>query len=131
MGFLSVIVAAIGCFAAGAAWYMTFGKPWMKAAGIPIGLDGKPKGGGSPMPFVISFVAALLMAGLMRHVFAMAGIDGAAKGLVAGLGVGLFILAPWVAMNYAYAMRPKALTVIDGGYAIVGPAVIGLILGLF
>ncbi len=131
MGVLSVIVAALGCFAAGAAWYMSLANPWMQAAGVEVGADGKPKGGGSPLPFVISFIAALALAGMMRHIFAMAGIDSAGKGLVSGLGIGLFMIAPWTAMNYAYAMRPRNLTLIDGGYAIVGPAVIGLILGLF
>ncbi len=131
MSYLAVFVAAIGCFATGAAWYMTLGKPWMEAAGIEADENGRPKGGGSPMPFVISFVAALLLAGMMRHIFAMGGIEGAGKGLVSGFGIGAFMIAPWVAMNYAYAMRPGNLTLIDGGYAILGPMVIGLILGLF
>ncbi|WP_146590343.1 DUF1761 domain-containing protein [Puniceibacterium confluentis] len=131
MGIISVLIAALACFATGAAWYMTLGKPWMQAAGIESDENGRPKGSGSPVPFVISFVAAVLMAGMMRHVFASAGIDTAGKGLVAGLGVGLFILAPWITMNYAYAMRPRQLMLIDGGYAVLGPTVIGLVLGLF
>ncbi len=129
MEILKVILAAAGCFAAGAAWYIALSKPWIEAAGIPTDESGKPQGNGSPMPFVVSFIAALMMAGLLRHVFAMTGIATAGAGLTAGFGVGLFILAPWVAMNYAYAMRPKNLTLIDGGYAIIGPTVIGLILG--
>ena len=130
MEILKVLLAAIGCFATGAAWYITLSKPWIKAAGIPTDEAGKPQGNGSAMPFVIGFIAAILMAGMMRHVFAMAGIETAGAGLVAGIGVGLFIIAPWTAMNYAYAMRPRMLTLIDGGYAILGPAVTGLILGL-
>ncbi len=130
MGILAVILAALGCFATGAAWYMTLGKPWMQAAGIEADETGRPKGG-SALPFIISFVAAILLAGMMRHIFAMSGIDGAGKGLVSGFGIGAFMIAPWVAMNYAYAMRPARLTLIDGGYAILGPTVIGLILGLF
>jgi len=130
VGILAVILAALGCFATGAAWYMTLGKPWMQAAGIEADETGRPKGG-SALPFIISFVAAILLAGMMRHIFAMSGIDGAGKGLVSGFGIGAFMIAPWVAMNYAYAMRPARLTLIDGGYAILGPTVIGLILGLF
>ncbi|MFZ5963234.1 DUF1761 domain-containing protein [Thalassococcus sp. BH17M4-6] len=131
MGYLSVIIAALGCFATGAVWYMTLARPWMEAAGVPMDAEGKPTGEFSVVPFVISFVAAILMAGMMRHVFASAGIDTATKGLLSGLGVGLFILAPWVTMNYAYARRPQKLMIIDGGYAVLGPTVIGLILGLF
>lgn len=131
MGVLAVLIAALGCFATGAAWYMTLGKPWMEDVGIETGPDGKPTGEMSPMPFVISAIAALALAGMMRHIFAMAGIDGAGKGLVSGLGIGLFMIAPWIAMNYAYARRPPRLIMIDGGYAVLGPGVVGLILGLF
>lgn len=34
-------------------------------------------------------------------------------------------------INNAYGQRPFKLTLIDGGYAIFGCAVIGLVLGLF
>lgn len=131
MGAIAVIVAALAGFGMGAVWYMTLSKPWMAAVGIPVDENGKPQGNGSVMPFVISGIAMLLVAGMMRHMFAMAGIDGAIKGLVAGLGVGLFFITPWVAMNYAYAMRPTRLTLLDGGYSVLGPGVIGLVLGLF
>lgn len=130
MGPLAVILAALGGFATGAVWYMTLAKPWMAAAGVEADENGKPKGGGSPLPFVIAGICMILVSGMMRHMFAMAGIDGAGMGLVAGLGVGLFFIAPWVAMNYGYAMRPPALTLIDGGYSVLGCAVIGLILGV-
>lgn len=52
-------------------------------------------------------------------------------GLMSGLGIGLLFIAPWIAMNVAYAMRPRALAIIDGGYAVVGCGVIRLVLGIF
>jgi hypothetical protein len=131
MGFLSVIVAALAGFGVGAVWYMTLSNTWMEAAGIPVGADGRPANGSSPMPFVIAFAAMLLVAGMMRHAFAMAGIDGVGKGLLSGLGVGAFFIAPWLAMDYAYSMRDRRLTWIDGGYAILGCGAIGAVLGLF
>ena len=131
MGVVAVLVAALAGFAMGAVWYMTLSRPWMEAAGIPMDADGKPQGNGSPLPFVVSGIAMILVAGMMRHIFVMSGIEGAVAGLIAGLGVGLFFITPWVAMNYAYAMRPVKLTVLDGGYAVLGPGVIGLVLGLF
>ena len=72
----------------------------------------------------------ILVAGMMRHIFSMAGIDGAAASLVAGLGVGAFFISPWLAVNYAFAMRPLKLFLIDAGYAILGSGAIGLTLGL-
>ena len=131
MGLLSVIVAALAGFGVGAAWYMTLAKPWMEASGVAMGADGRPANGSSPMPMVVGFLAMLLVAGMMRHSFAMAGIDSFGKGLLSGLGVGAFFVAPWLAMDYAYSMRDRRLTLIDGGYAILGCGVIGAVLGLF
>ena len=131
MGFLSVIAAAAASFAFGAVWYIGLSKPWMAAAGIECDGTGRPVNGTSATPFIIGGLCMILVAGMMRHIFAMAGIDGALSGAIAGLGVGLFFITPWVAMNYAYAMRPVKLTLIDGGYSTIGSMIIGLVLGLF
>ena len=131
MGFLAVIVAAAAGFGFGAVWYMTLAKPWMAAAGIKMGADGKPDGNGSPLPFVLSAIAMLVVAGMMRHVFAVSNIDTAMKGLVSGLGIGLFFISPWIMINNGYGGRPFKLTLIDGGYATFGCAVIGMVLTLF
>ncbi len=131
MGVLSILAAAAGAFAFGAVWYMSMAKAWQAAAGIEMGSDGKPRQGGSPMPFVIGILAMIVVAGMMRHIFAMTGIDTVGKGLVAGFGVGAFFITPWVAMNYAFAMRPSKLTLIDSVNAIIGCAIMGAILMMF
>lgn len=131
MGIIAVLIAALAGFAVGAAWYMTLSKPWLAAAEIPCDADGKPSGGFSITPFIISGIAMLLVAGMLRHILAMSGIEGAGKSAMVGLGIGLFMITPWVAMNYAYAGRKPSLTLLDGGYSVLGPTVIGLVLGLF
>jgi hypothetical protein len=73
----------------------------------------------------------ILVAGMMRHMLAASGVDGPGKSLLSGLGVGAFFVAPWIAMDYAYSMRDRRLTWIDGGYAVLGCGAIGLVLGLF
>ena len=130
MGFLSVIIAATGGFAFGAAWYMTLSKQWIEAVGVETDENGRPMNN-SPLPFILAMIAMIFVAGMMRHTFAMAGIDGFGKGLVAGLGIGLFFISPWIMINNAYGERPFKLTVIDSGYATFGCAVMGAILGLF
>lgn len=131
MDYLTVVAAAAGSWVFGALWYMMLANPWMDAAGIERGPDGRPAGGNDPVPFILSAVAMLLVAGMMRHVFALSGIDALAEGVVSGLGVGLFFISPWIVINNAYAGRPYRLTLIDGGYAVIGCAVIGAILTLF
>jgi len=55
MGFLAVIVAAVAGFAFGAAWYMALSKPWMEAASIKVGPDGKPEND-NPLPYIMAFI---------------------------------------------------------------------------
>lgn len=131
MEVLNVLVAAFGSFVFGAVWYMTLSKPWMAAAGIECDENGRPKGGSSPTPFILSGICMILVAGFMRHIFAASHIETTGAGLIAGLGIGLFFISPWTMINNAYAGRPFKLTLIDGGYATFGCAIIGLILTLF
>jgi len=131
MGFLAVIAAAVASFVFGSIWYMSLAKPWMAASGVDLDENGNPANRSNPVPYITSFLCALLVAGMMRHVFALGGIDTFGKGIVAGFGIGLFLSAPWLATNYAFAGRPFRLTLIDGGYAVFGCTVIGAVLTLF
>jgi hypothetical protein len=130
MGVISVLAAAAAAWIFGAVWYMSLAKPWMRAAGIPMTPEGKPAGNGSALPFLLSAVAMLLVAGMMRHIFTMSGLASFGAGVVSGLGIGAFFIAPWIMINNAYAMRPFRLTLIDGGYAVFGAAIIGGVLML-
>lgn len=131
MGFLSVIVAAVAAFAFGAGYYMVLAKPWMAAAAIETGPDGKPVGGESPTPYIVSFICILLVAGMMRHTFALSQIETLGKGLQSGLGIGLFFITPWIFINTGYSNRPWKLAIIDGGYATAAATIIGIVLTLF
>ena len=128
MGLLSVIVAAVAAFAFGAVYYMVLSKPWMEAAGIKVGDDGKPANSSSPTPYIVSFICIILVAGMMRHTFALSGIDTVGKGIQSGLGIGLFFITPWIFINTGYSDRPWKLAVIDGGYATAAATIIGLVL---
>jgi hypothetical protein len=131
MEYLNVIAAAVGAFAFGAVWYIAMSKPWIKAAGIAVDGQGRPHNSGSALPFVIGIVAMLVVAGTMRHLFAFGGIDTIGEGIGTGAGVGAFFISAWVAMNYAFGMRPLALWLIDSVNAVVGCAIMGAILTLF
>ena len=130
MEVINVLVAAAAAWIFGAVWYMALAKPWVEAAGVKVNANGRPEGG-SPLPFILSAIAMILVAGMMRHIIAEAEIDTLIKGLMVGLGIGLFMISPWIMINNAYGMRPFKLTLIDGGYATIGCAIIGLILVLF
>lgn len=128
---VNVLAAAAGSWIFGAVWYMALSKPWLEASGIECNESGKPINGGSPLPFVLSAIAMVLVAGMMRHIIEQAEITTLIKGIMVGGGIGLFMISPWIMINNAYGMRPFKLTMIDSGYAIFGCSIIGAILVLF
>jgi Protein of unknown function (DUF1761) len=127
MEYVNVLVAAVAAFGFGAVWYILMGKAWMAAADV----TAEQQKSGGPMPFVIGLVAMVLVAGMMRHMLATSGVTSVGGGAVAGLGIGAFFITPWVAMNYGFAMRKPALTVIDGVNSVVGCAIMGAVLNAF
>ena len=130
MGIIAVLVAAAGAYAFGAFWYTVNGKRWMAATGITNEQINNSAGRKST-PFIISAVMVVLVSGMMRHIFGMGGIEDVSKGFLSVLGLGAFIVAPWIVTHYAYSMRPGILTLIDCGYAVIGCTIIGTILTLF
>ncbi len=127
MEFLNVAAAAVAAWIFGSIWYMALAKPWMEDVGLTEDtIDRK-----NPVPYIGSFLCALIVAGMMRHIFESSGVHTSGYGLISGLGLGLFIAAPWLTTNYLFAGRPKRLILIDGGYATGGCAVMGLVLTLF
>jgi hypothetical protein len=131
MELISVLVAAVAAFAYGAVHYTVFSKQWLPVSGVPLDENGRPAPGGNMLfEFGSSFVALLVVAGMMRHVLAMSGVANLGGGVVSGLGVGAFFIVPWVWMNNTYTRRPILLTVIDGAYSIIGCAIIGGVLML-
>lgn len=125
-----VVAAALASYIFGAIWYMALSQAWMEAAGVEVGEDGRPANTGSAMPYVAAFICALLVAGMMRHVFSLSGIETVGAGFTAGLGIGLFLAAPWLVTNYAFAGRNRTLMLIDGGYAAIGCTIMGVVLTL-
>ena len=48
--------------------------------------------------------------------------------MLTGLGLGLFVVAPWIATNVMFSQRSRSLIWMDGVYPVVGCALMGLIL---
>lgn len=131
MEYVSVLVAGVAGFMFGAVWYTVLAQAWMEASGVPLDESGQPANRSDPVPYISSLIGAILVAGMMRHTFELSGIDTVAKGLVSGLGIGLFLVSPWIATFYSFGARPRRLILIDGGYATFGCTVIGTVLTLF
>jgi len=128
MDIVSVIVAAAAAFIWGAIWYTINGSRWAAAIGKT---QEEIKADKNPMPYIIAGLVALVTAGMMRHIFYMAGIANFQEGIIAGLGTGAFIAAPYVIIHYSFGGRPKALWWIDGLHTTIAVGIIGGVLGAF
>jgi hypothetical protein len=131
MELISVLVAAVAAFMYGAVHYTLFSKQWLPVSGLPLDESGRPaQSGNMVFEFGSTFIALLFVAGMMRHVLAMSGVDTLGGSVVSALGVGAFFIVPWMWMNNTYTRRPILLTVIDGAYSIIGCGIIGAVLAV-
>ena len=126
MDILAIVVAAAAGFIFGAVWYTVLGKPWTEASGI----DPESINPRDPVPYLVCVVGTIIVAAMMQHVFGTNALDLWHEGLVAGLGFGLFVISPFIAINYAFSRRSTKLTLIDSGYATGACAVMGLVLAV-
>ncbi len=127
MQYLAVLLAAGASYAFGAFWYMTLANTWMDAVGLTKEMVNRS----DAKPYIVSGIASIVVAGMMRHIFIMSSLDTLSDGFMGGVGLGLFIATPWIATNVAFAGRPWKLMLIDGGYATIGCTIMGVVLSFF
>ncbi len=129
---LAILIAAIAGFAFGAVWYTALGKQWMAARGLSEA-EAKAKTGRSPVPFVISFVALLVMAWMLSGILLHLARGGTAMSVRSGLVSGFFLWLGFVittmAVNHAFQGERRTLTLIDGGHWLGVLLIQGAILG--
>ena len=126
----AVLVAAVAAWLVGAGWYMALAKPWMAAQGWKseaemLGPSGKP----SPLPFVLAFVAELVMAWVLAGVVGHLGAVTVRNGVISGLFLWLGFVLTSTGVNYAFSKRPLKLTMIDAGHWLAVLMVMGAIIG--
>jgi len=124
---LAVWIASIVFFVLGAIWYSVMATPWVAAIGKTMDQLSREHGT-SPLPYVVGFVAILVMcylvAALVARLSATSFGSGARIGALAGL-----LPAACIALNYAFEMRPPSLWLINAGYVVVGLAIAGATIG--
>ena len=126
LNYLAILVAAIAAFVFGAVYYGTLGKPWMKAARIEPG-DARM----SPVLFITSFVAELIMAWVLAGVIGHLGTGQATlmNGIISGAFVWLGFMATTIAVNQRYQGFGWDLTIRDAGHWLGVAIIMGAIIG--
>ncbi len=128
----AIFIAAVVGNVAGAVWYWIFAKPWMAANGLTEqmikGADGKPS---SIAPYIIAFVAQLIIAATLAGVIGHLGKGYVTlrNGLVSGALVWFGFVMTTMLVNHTFAMRKRALLLIDSGYWLLVLVLMGGIIG--
>jgi hypothetical protein len=132
LNYWPILVAAIASFAFGAAWYTALSRQWMAARGLTEA-EVRARTGPSPLPFVISFVALLIMAwmfaGILQHLARGGTAMSVRSGLIAGFFLWLGFVITTMAVNHAFQGERRVLTLIDGGHWLGVLLIQGAILG--
>jgi hypothetical protein len=118
LSLFAIVLAAVVSFMFGWLWYgILFPKQWMAAAG-KTQADLKAQGGPTPTPFVISFVALLIMAWVLAGVIGHPGAGGITlrSGVIAGALMWLGFVATTLAVNHTFQGVKPILTLLDGGH---------------
>jgi hypothetical protein len=126
--FWAILAAAVVAWLFGAAYYGALSKPWLRAVGIPME-QMKRTGVAAALPFVLSFLAELLMAYVLAGLIGHVGATSLRGGAISGLFVWAGFVATTIAVNNAYPGRPWLLTLIDAGHWLGVLVVMGGVMG--
>jgi hypothetical protein len=142
LNYLAIVVAAVAGWILGAIWYGVLSAQWIAALGKTKEILAqerearKAAGQGQMteiMPFVLSFIAELIMAWALAALMFQVGVGPPTVG--SGLLWAVFVWFGFIlttnALNNAYPMRKPALTVIDSLHWLAVLAVMSLVLSLW
>ena len=130
-----IVLAAVAAWIFGAVYYSLLGRRWLAAQGKTME-QCKAEGAGRPpvvkvTPFIISFIAEIVMASLLSGVMFHVNIYTVRAGAISGALCWLGFVLTTVAVNNAYTFRRVSLTAIDAGHWLGVLVIMGAILGWF
>lgn len=129
LNYLPIILMPIASMIIGMVWYhkAVFGKQWMKL----LGKKEEELKSQSKFGYVVSIVAAWMIAYVMAHIVDFAGATTFTDGLLTGLWTWVGFVAPTMAVNYTFKLQRKKLFLIDVGQHLVFFLVAGVVLTLW
>ena len=132
INYLAVLIGAVAGWIAGAIWYMALAKPWMTAVGISRdAIEASKSKPGASLPFVLAFVACVIMAWVLAGLIGHLGQVTVRSGVISGAFCWLGFVITTMLVNNSFAMRNRMLLLIDGCYWLVVLVLMGAIIGAF
>ncbi|MBV8081352.1 MAG: DUF1761 domain-containing protein [Candidatus Eremiobacteraeota bacterium] len=125
INWLAVIVGGILYYGWGALWYGVLGQQWLTAIG-PMAALVNPK---DPVPYVVSFVMALLLSFGVAVALSHDDNRTMRHGIEFGLFFGLLFFATTLLTQTLYEGHPLKLWLINAGYEVIGLVILGALHG--
>jgi hypothetical protein len=128
INYLAILIAAVAGFAFGAVYYISLSKQWLAAIDMTKEALAARR---SPVPFVVTIVALLIMAWVLAGGIGHLGPGQVTlkNGVISALFMWLGFVITTLAVNYSFGQRRPMLTVIDGihwlGVLVIQGAIIG------
>ena len=129
--YLATVIAAVVSFLFGWLWYgVLFPKAWVEAVGKTE--EELRAQGNSPTPFIIAFIAQLVMAWVLAGVIGHLGPDEVTfrNGVISGAFIWLGFVITTLTVNHAFQGAKRELTLIDGGHWLGVLLLQGSVIGL-
>ena len=131
LNYFAIVSAAVVSFMFGWLWYgVLCSKQWMDAVGkTEEEMKGKAP---TPGPFIIAFVAQLVMAWVLAGVIGHLGPGEVTfrNGVISAFFIWLGFVITTLAVNHAFQGTKRALTLIDGGHWLGVLLLQGVVIGL-
>jgi hypothetical protein len=124
--YVGIVAGAIVLFVWGAIWFTVFSGAWLAS----VGKTKEELSASGFWPFIISFVAGLLVSYCFDNMLWHYERADAAKGAQVGILTGVCIFGAMLANLYSFEARPLQLMLIDGAYGIIGFAITGAVVGI-
>jgi len=133
VNWLSIVAAAVMAWIFGAVYYGILGSAWLAAQDKTMAACKQEQAAKSALakaaPFILSFVAELVMAWALYGILMHMGLFTLRAGIIAGMLCWLGFVLTTIAVNNAFSGRKPMLTVIDAGHWLGVLAIIGAVLG--
>jgi hypothetical protein len=134
INYLAVLIAAVGSFIFGGAWYGVLAQPWLKATGVEKEvIEAFQKGSNSARVMITAFVSSAIMAWVLAGLIGHLGKNQITiyNGIISGAFVWFGFVATTLVTNHGFQMRLGTLTLIDGGHWLGALLIQGAIIGAF
>ena len=125
---VAVWIAAIVFFVLGTIWYSVLSVQWLAAIGKTMAQMAAEQSG-SPVPYVVGFVAILVMCYTLAWLIDRLQATTFAGGMALGAAIAIGFISANLALNYGFEWRTVTLWVINAVYVTVGLAIAGAIIG--